>query len=100
MAIGASIKNELAVYTKEFWLRAIELTLQATKMCEKCGELDGNIPFGKKKPIAVNVGLRAGESLTVGNLRLFCTACKRGKYQVKMKREELDKLIYPMFVNP
>ena len=87
-------------YTPEFWLRAIELQLRLDKVCEKCNRQDGWIPMDDKKkhvPLKVIVGLRFGETPYTANLGLFCTRCRRGKYQVKIKKSELDKLILPLF---
>ncbi len=91
-------------YTPEFWKRAIELQMQPDKCCEKCKMANGWIPtdpigrpLKKHIPLRVVVGLRTGDKAFVSNLGLFCTRCRKGKYQVKMKKADLDKLILPLF---
>lgn len=77
----------------EFWFRAIELTMQRGKTCEQClvanGEdISGALQPKKKTYAVVRVALRIPDIIDRSNLGLFCTKCRRGKYQVKTKRAD------------
>jgi hypothetical protein len=88
-------------YTPQFWHRAIELAMADPKKCESCHRPEGWRDRGAKKsaPLAVRVAIRHGKDLFPGNLGLFCSRCRRGQYQIKTTRSELEKLIMPLFSN-
>jgi hypothetical protein len=94
--------TETEGYTDEFWLRAIELTMSRPRTCEQCfvanGEEITRALCPKNKTYAVvRVALRKPGIIDRSNLGLFCTKCRRGKYEVKTKRADLEKLILPLF---
>lgn len=95
-------KGGKLVYSPEFWARAIELTLLCPKRCEECfvnnGEDISRTDHPKRRLFAVvRVALRKPDIIDRTNLGLFCTKCRRGKYQVRAKREDLEKMILPLF---
>lgn len=98
-------KKAALEYTPEFWARAIELAIKSPKFCEQCIRKNGaDISRGEnpkhKTILEVRVALRKPDVLDRTNLGLFCTKCRRGKYEVKAKRSDIEALIYPLFLIP
>jgi hypothetical protein len=85
-------------YTPEFWDYANALANDALKQCEQCYVTNGEDITQAKHPkrktrAVVRVALRVPGVIDPSNLGLFCTRCRRGKYQVKKR----DTATIPMF---
>jgi hypothetical protein len=85
-------------YTAKFWLRALELANKGVKVCEECSTVNGeditrSLHPKRKVYAVVRVAFRKPDMIHASNLGLFCTRCRRGKYELKEK----DTKTLPMF---